>query len=66
MTEYRVVEYYFPFFNNNAYKLQRKVRFLWFKWWETIQEDYLHLNGYDWSKHYNCPIIEEAENEHKG
>lgn len=54
---YRVLEYYNTFFAAKGYKLQVKRKFLWWEWWETIQVDGLGINGYDWSKHFNCEIV---------
>lgn len=61
VSNYRVLEYYNQFFAHNGYKLQVKYKFLWWEWWGTEQEDSLGINGYDWSIHYNCPIIRLEE-----
>jgi len=68
-SEYRVMRFYYPFFANYAYKLQRKVRVRMFlglmklKFWETVEVDHLGIRGYDWAEHFNCPIIDEETGE---
>jgi len=60
MTEqnrYRVLKYYNMFFAHWGNKLQIRRKFLWWEWWDTIQEDSLGINGYDWTKHYGCEIV---------
>ncbi len=56
--QYRILRYYNTFFAHHGYKLQRRAKFLWWEWWETIQEDSLGINGYEWKKHYDCEIEE--------
>ena len=56
-TEYRVVEYYNNFFAHTACRLQKHCKFLWWSWWETVSDDSLGLHGYEWSHHYDCPIV---------
>ena len=63
MEEYRILKYYFAFFGRNAYKLQKREKFLWWKWWYTITEDKLGVNYNKWREKFDCPIIDSGETE---
>jgi len=63
--EYRVVRFYFSFFADYAYKLQRKEKVLFglIETWKTIEKDHLGVNGYKWARHFNCPIVDGESGE---
>lgn len=58
MSEYRILEYYHTFLGHDAYKLQKKVRFLWWEWWSTVAEDRLGAIYHRWMKKFDCPIVD--------
>ena len=56
MPEYRILRGYNDFFARNAYELQKRCRFLFWKYWKTISYDALGMNVEAWKEHYHCEI----------
>jgi hypothetical protein len=61
MREYRILEYYFTFFGHNAYRLQKRVKFLRWEWWHTVAKDKLGATYHKWQKEFDCPIVNLKE-----
>ena len=59
--EYRILAYYGTFFGQTAYKLQRRSRFLFWEYWETIRDDRLGMVYRSWVDHYRCEIVNSEE-----
>ena len=64
--EYRIQRFYVPFFAHDGFRLQRKVRFWKWSWWETIEEDNLGIHGNKWAEHFQCAILTPPHGEKKG
>ncbi len=41
--KYRVLAYYYNFFGRTGYKLQKRSKFLFREYWETIEDDKLGM-----------------------
>jgi len=51
--EYRVLYLYGSNFVANKYELQTKTKFLWWKYWKTIDKVYSSYTVNKWIKFYN-------------
>jgi hypothetical protein len=56
--DYRILRYYFAFFGTYGCTLQKRRKFLWWHYWETLATNKLGDKFEQWKRRYNCSVIE--------